>query len=184
MGGNGMSFAADFYTAPSAPVQWKQRQKRQTRRNLIALPTDQREHEVIDFERRAFLDAVIVVNDAIEHAIRQIDEIERHIDLAGGIRSRMLSALRASLGKTSVFPTLTTDGNDGLIAQWKAGPRYLMLEISSDDGYSMMATGDDGELQLNTADDGNPDFEELKILVREFSTFVEARNPAWREQYV
>jgi hypothetical protein len=184
MGADIMSFAADFYTAPTMPVQWKQRQKRQTRRNLGALPTYQQEFKVLDIERQAFLDAVIIVNDAVEHAIRQIDEIERHIDLGSGIRSRMLSALRAALGESSVFPTLTTDGHDGLIAQWKAGPRYLMLEISSDDGYSMMATGNDGELELNVADDGNPDFEGLKILVRDFSSYVESRNPAWREQYV
>lgn len=176
-----MSVITDFYSAPTGPFRWKQRQSTASRRAVIAAPPHHGDGRVA--ARNELVGAAIVANDAVAYASGQINEIEQYVTLGTDIRARLMLALRASLLEDSVFPTVTTDGDDGLIAQWKAGPRYLMLEVSSDGGYSLMATGDDGNLRVNVADDGNCDLEQLKMLVRDFTLFVVRRNPAWREQY-
>ncbi|QWS33053.1 hypothetical protein [Curtobacterium aetherium] len=180
-----MSVVNDFYQARATNTSWARRQRSAWLQKLRASTkvSSHEHHDRLAADRDVLADAVIVTNDAIQRATNQIAQIEEHVVLGGDVRNRLLTCLRASLSADSVFPTVTSDGDDGLIAQWRAGERFLAVEMTSDGDYSLMLVDSDGVLRRNESASGYPDLDNLKALVRDFTAAVVARNPRWRDLF-
>jgi hypothetical protein len=122
-------------------------------------------------------------NVALSYAESQIGVICEHAVIAENVHTRMLECLRASLLDNSVFPSITTDGYDGLIAQWKASNVYVALELSSDGSYSFIEVDESDTLTRNDVGDNRPSLDLLQSAIKKFTAYVSDRNPDWSRLY-
>ncbi|MFH9498861.1 hypothetical protein ACH4L9_25860 [Streptomyces globisporus] len=101
--------------------------------------------------------------------------------------TRILRLLRATTSQASVYPTLVTDYEGGISAEWRAGKQKAAIEIDAAGEAYLYVTNQQGDELLA---DQLPMGQEAYALIRifrhelsEMSSRVEKVNPAWRSLF-
>lgn len=122
-------------------------------------------------------------NEAVTYAERAVELIAQHAEVHTDAHRNMLAILRATLDDASVYPSMTTDGDDGLIAHWKAGGALIALEVNGNDRYSLVETNGAGDILRNEEGLHAPNLDELRLAIAAFSSSVSHINPDWRTNF-
>lgn len=122
-------------------------------------------------------------NEALNYAENRIALIRESASIDSDAQQRLIGSLRGALLADSIFPSITTDGFDGLAAQWVLGRRRLVLEMGSDGEYTFIETDDTGRLTRNEIGEERPDLSHFQDAIRAFTMAVVSENPGWRSNF-
>ncbi|MFF4686314.1 hypothetical protein [Streptomyces sp. NPDC001307] len=100
---------------------------------------------------------------------------------------RMMRLLRAVTDDVSVYPTLVTDYEGGVSAEWRAGKQKAAIEIDADGEAYLYVTDRRGDQvlaeKLPMGQEAYVQIRSLKYELAEMSSRVERVNPAWRSLF-
>lgn len=112
-------------------------------------------------------------NRALLHALAQIESVS-------GASKPTLGTLRWILSRTleddMAYATLSSDGDGGALAQWRAGRSYIAIEIGVSD-HSFTYSDEEGRLVVNEA---ALDCDQITSSLRAFTRYLDLANPDWR----
>lgn len=113
---------------------------------------------------------------AIDRALVDIDDLEEQDYFSEEMARRAREAVGLLFNADTVYASISPIDGDDVSFYWKAGDRSVSIELG-EDGHDWAAVcfGTD---QLLTYDGVVP---ELRNRLSEFSAYVEAVNPKWRE---
>jgi hypothetical protein len=130
-------------------------------------------------DNRTYKGLVRVASPAFSHAQAQVAVLNEATPQS---KMAMLHLLHEVLAADSAFPTISGDGDDGIMAQWRARRSYVTIEINGPE--SSLAVSDlEGELVLNTATRGQLDNRVVRDAISHFSAALKAINPSWRNLF-
>ncbi len=117
-------------------------------------------------------------NSSLSHALGQL----AHVHGASKQSMDQLSTLLTQIVEDrTAYATLSSDGNGGALAQWRAGRSYIALEIGLSE-RSFVYSDASGTLRENLANDDLDDLTRLRSALRAFTDFLDSANPRWRAQ--
>jgi hypothetical protein len=95
-----------------------------------------------------------------------------------------LRVLSRIMDDSSVYPAVTPDGNGGISFEWSAHRMLLEMELSIDGRYCVFHTDAQGSIGMEVEGSvHNLPLVPLRRIVREFTDYVVAHNPAWRSNF-
>lgn len=95
----------------------------------------------------------------------------------------MRQLLVSVLEDQHAFATITSDGDDGLIAQWRAGRSYIAIEINAHE-ISLTYADHDGRLVENLAAATTQHLGgALQRSLDQFTASLNGANPSWRDHF-
>lgn len=120
---------------------------------------------------------------AIDRALAAIEELKREGYISEDMARRGDYAVGYLFDRNTVYASIAPDGGD-LLFYWKAGDRSVSIDLYAEEfesGTDSWGSVVDGVRHRWTYNDTaiRP---EMRQHLRQFSAYVEAENPAWREQ--
>lgn len=118
-------------------------------------------------------------NRSLRWALEQLEAVG---DVRRSYLASMRQVLSAVVDDNSAYATISSDGEGGLIAQWRAGRSYLAVEIG-DDGWSVTQADSNGRLVLNEAGASSVPLRAARGALLRFTRDLTAVNPDWRSNF-
>lgn len=121
---------------------------------------------------------------AFVHAADELNLLEHQLVSLGQevpsalAKVRFLSVLRDVLAADSVYPSVSLDADGSLIAEWRAGPRRIDIEVSAE-GEETFTVRTRGQQPSYVG----PSIARLRRHLRDLSTTTNAQNPRWRSLF-
>ena len=120
-----------------------------------------------------------VCNRALDHALAQIKSLS---GADGESKSTLATLLRNVLEDASAYSTISIDDEQGVVAQWRAGRSYLVIEIGPA-SKSFVQTDANGDLLRNYVGDKALNAEMIRNALRVFTRNLNSLNPGWRRYF-
>lgn len=122
---------------------------------------------------------------AYEHAKRELAGLDVQLAQSGQSgptrtsRMRMLQILRDVLANDSVYPSISDDGEGGLVAEWRAGRRRIDIYVSDSGDFLFRVRNKGGATIYNGTSTLH-----LRRHLRDLTAIVNAINPGWRRFFL
>lgn len=117
-------------------------------------------------------------NASLAFALRQLPDVR-------GASTQSLRRLRNILSllleDRMAYATLSSDGDGGAMAQWRAGRSYIALEIGAHE-CSFVYSDTNGTLRENLSGTDALRLSVLRAALRNFTADLDEANPSWRAQ--
>lgn len=117
-----------------------------------------------------------LINRSLGHAESQIANV---VDVDAASKRELMRLLTNSLTDGMAFATLSSDGEAGAMAQWRAGRSYITIEVAPH-GSSFVFTDAKGRLVSNVATKQQLDVSLIRHALLRFTAELNRKNPNWR----
>lgn len=117
-------------------------------------------------------------NASLAFALKQLPDVH-----GASVQSlqRLRNVLSLLLEDRMAYATLSSDGDGGAMAQWRAGRSYIALEIGVDE-CSFVYSDANGNLRENLTGADALRVTVLRTALRNFTADLDEANPSWRAQ--
>lgn len=127
--------------------------------------------------KTSYVAAKLARNRSLDHALRELNGVrgasKASIDQMRGHLQRVLTDGMA-------FASISSDGDGGTLAQWRAGRSYIAFEVSPHGQDSLVYADTNGNLIVNTVGPEACDTGRLHVALQRFTADLNARKPDWR----
>jgi hypothetical protein len=121
---------------------------------------------------------------AFEYARNEVNRVHFQREATGEApptttaRRRLLSTLREAIAADSVYPSVSDDGEGGLIAEWRAGDRRLQLDVTAEGEELVTVRLRNGPVLYRGSS-----VLYLRSYLRDLTSYINDVNPGWQRLF-